>query len=529
MNNNKTDRNIQRILIVVLIIIVNLLSIYLFFKIDLTKNKSYTLSDSTRKGLKFIKEPVHIKLFFSKNLPPQLMVIKTYVKDLLTEYQSYSKGKIIFEFVTGDDEKFKKLAKVSEIPSMTIQVMENDKMEYRDIYIGMSLSYDKRIETLPFVTSTVGLEYQISTAIKRLVNPGLKNVAYFTPISFEESKKYDDLPDDPNVGFMKGLLSANYNVDRTDLFFPLPENTDLLIVSGIQDSLHEVQLYLLDQYMMTGKPLLIFQDRYSASLNIDNAALLNTNIIQLLFHNSIYIKPNLLLDSFCYQITKNRKQGEYTVPVSFNYPFFPIYQNLNKEHPITNKIDFLQSAYVSELFYKQMPGLSFVPLVSTSYNSGDKMGKEIETSYLPFQNQDLTNTLSSEPKVVAGLYKGAFTSFFKNRTMRAKNYKEKGKPCEVIVAASNSFVNNDFLSNIKGNSEFLLNSVDYLCKNPGLIDMRSRELLFSPIRDSRESERLNAKILNFVLPVLLLLLLPLFSFITKQRKKDDLKSLFKKD
>lgn len=528
MKNKQTDKNLQRILIIILIIVVNLLSIYVFFKIDLTKNKSYTLSNSSKKGLKYIKEPIHIKLFFSKNLPSEVNTIKTYVKDLLTEYQSYSNGKIDFEFINPNSDKLKRDAQISGIPAMTIQVMQNDKMEYQDIYIGMTLSYKGRLEKLPVITSTEGLEYQISTAIKRLVNPRLKNVAYFTPISFEESKKYDDLPDDPNLQFFKGLLSANYVVDRTDLYYPLPKETDLLVVSGIQDSLNEVQLYLLDQYLMSGKPLMIFQDRYQADLNQDVAPIINSNIIPFLFFNSIYIKPNLVLDAYCYQITKNRKQGEYVVPVTFEYPFFPVLQNTNKNHPITKRINYLQSLYCSELFYKKYPGLDFTPLLSSSPNSGERMGKEIETDYRPFQNIVLASIFNDSSKVIAGLYQGSFKSFFKNRTMRADNYIERGKPTNVIVVASNSFVQNDMLSNIKGNAEFLLNSVDYLTNNTGLIEMRSRDLLNSPIGKTRESHRQIAKICNFALPVVLLLSIGLIMFLKNLKYKSKIDKLFKR-
>lgn len=181
------EKNIERVIIIAIIIVLNLLSIFVFYRIDLTKSKSYTLSKSTKVLLSQAKEEIRIKLFFSKNIPSELLSTKNYVKDLLSEYQSVSKGKLVFEFVdSSNDTKFKSDASTNGIPSITIQVMEKDKMEYRDIYIGMVLSYRNLNEKIPVISSGEGLEFIVSSALKRLIFPEQQHIAYFTPISLEE-------------------------------------------------------------------------------------------------------------------------------------------------------------------------------------------------------------------------------------------------------------------------------------------------------------------------------------------------------
>jgi len=525
--NKNADRNLQRLLIVIVIILINLVSIYVFFRIDMTKNKSYTLSRSTKVLIRQPKEDVHIKLFFSDNIPSEILSIKSYVKDLLSEYQSYSKGRIYFEFVDSrDDRKFKKEAADSGIPPVTIQVMEKDKMEYRDIYVGMVMTYRGNYEKLPVISSTDGLEYQISTAIKRLVLPAEQRIAYFTPISLEESKKGDDLPDDPNFQVLGQLLSYNYNVDRTDLFFPLPEETDLLIVSGIRDSLNEVQLYLLDQFIMTGKPVIWFQDRYNADINLDTASLINSNVLKYLFDQSIYIKPNLVLDAYCYQISKYRQQGDYTVPVSFDYPFFPVMQNNNKKHIITRNIEYVQSLYASEIVYKSNKNLQFTPLLMTSPSSFEMMGKEINTSYVQFQDATPAASFNMVPKVIAGLFEGKMNSYFQNKSIRHKQYKDKTDNARILLVSSTSFADNNILSNIKGNAEFVLNAVDYLCGNQSMIDMRARSINYSPFKKTTEKQRFWVKVINFSLPVIAVFVIALVFFIRKKTIKNRINKKF---
>ncbi|MDD3502332.1 MAG: GldG family protein, partial [Candidatus Cloacimonetes bacterium] len=459
-NIKKSEKSIQRLLTIIIIILINIISIYVFKKYDLTKNKSYTLSKETIELVRSLTEPIRIKLFFSPDLPAELLNIKNYTKDLLSEYQSNSKGKISFEFVsTSNVEKFKQDALNSKIPSITVQVMEKDKMEYRDVFLGMALSYRGYLETVPVITSNDGLEYILSTTLSRLLRPEKKKIAYFTPI--QENIRGEDgrVPLDQDFQAAISLLSYNYLVDRTDLFFPLPQETDMLIISGIRDSLHEAQLYLLDQFIMTGKPVLWFQDRYNADNNEEYAEIIQSNVISYLFDQYVYIKPNLILDAFCYQLTAARNQGGHLVPVSFDYPFIPILKNHNKNHIITQNLGLVQSMYVSELFFNEKSTLSFTPLLMSSIESDERMGKEIETDYTQFKEINIASSYNKGPFVISAIYKGPMRSFYQNKGLRHDDYKESTENACILMESSSSFVRNDVLSGVQGNREFLLNSV----------------------------------------------------------------------
>ncbi len=519
-NNTKTDLFIQKILVFAIIIVINLLSVYLFVRIDLTKGKAYSISKATKETLKSLKDEVDIKLFFSKNLPAQLNGTKTYVKDILSEYQTYSGGKLRFEFQNPNDtEKFASEAKSNKIPSLPIQVLEKDKMELRDVYMGMLLSYKENLLNIPAIQSTEGLEYRITTTIQKLINPERKKVAFFTPITMEESKALEELPVPDQLQSFYKILSSNYITDRTDLFYPLPIETDLLIVSSVSDSLHPVQLYNLDQYLMRGKPVIFLQNRYKADINEQEAVLIKSNIIDFLFYNSMIIKPNLVMDAFCYQISTYKQQGESVVPMAFDYPFFPMLHSFNKQHVISKRLDIVQMLFPSEIIPKVPANIKFTPLMMSSDNSYEVMGKSVNTYYNQFLNKDFSSQFNLPAKIIAALYEGSFTSYFKDKPIRSERYLENTDHAQVVVVACDKITDNELIKNIRGNAEFMLNTVDFLTGQSNMIEMRSRNIQYSGFKKTNPSMRQSIKILNFVLPPFFILISALIIWLRNREKQ----------
>lgn len=524
----ESDALLQKILIFSIIIVINLLSVYMFFRIDLTKGKAYSISKETKSTLKSLKDDVDIKLFFSKDLPAQLNAPKTYIRDILSEYQTYSHGKLHFEFIsTSDRDKFVKDAKNNKIPALPVQVMEKDKMELREVYMGLVINYQDREEVIPVIQTTEGLEYRLTTTIQKLINPVRKKIAYFTPISFEESQKQgENLPGSPELVSLNKVLYSNYLTDRTDLFFPLPPETDLLIVSSVRDSLHPVQLYNLDQFLMTGKPVIIMQDRYWADINEPEAIYVKSNIFDFLMHNGMILKPNLILDEVCYQISTYKQQGENMVPMSFDYPFFPMIQNFNKDLIITKNLDVVQTLFPSEIVKKTKSNVKMTPLLMTSESSSEIAGKTINIYYTQFLGKNGTMGYSMPSKIVAALYEGPFTSFYQNKSMRSENYLDSTPVGKVLLVGTNSVAENELIKNVRGNAEFMINAIDYLTGQSNMIEMRSRNIHLSGFKKTSDEVRQVIKVANFVLPVLAILLTGLIVFIKRKRKQKMIMDLF---
>ncbi|MFH2092816.1 MAG: GldG family protein [Pseudomonadota bacterium] len=161
------------------IVLINVAGITLFFRTDLTANKIYSLSQASKEVVATLSEPLSIKVFFSKDLPAPHNNTERYLKDLLEEYASKSGNLFNYTFynVTPDEgalmqnaDENRDMAKNYGIDPIQIQIVENDEVKFKNAYMGMIIIHGDLIEKIPAITSTSGLEYQLTAAIQKLNN-----------------------------------------------------------------------------------------------------------------------------------------------------------------------------------------------------------------------------------------------------------------------------------------------------------------------------------------------------------------------
>ena len=166
------------ILYMVVIVLVNVAGLTLFFRIDLTAGKMYSLSDASKQSVSTLSEPLNIKVFFSKNLPAPHNNTERYLRDLLTEYAAQAGKYFNFTFYNVSQEtdiadkadKNREMARDYGISPVQIRVMENDELKFKNAYMGLVILHGDLIEKIPAITSTNGLEYQLTCAIRKLNN-----------------------------------------------------------------------------------------------------------------------------------------------------------------------------------------------------------------------------------------------------------------------------------------------------------------------------------------------------------------------
>ena len=150
--------------------LLNLLSRNIFHRIDLTENEIFSLSSSSINVVKNVDDLLTMKVYFSNNLPNELGNTRRYLQDILEEYSAVSDGNIRFVFHDPEsNENLEEQARKDGIQPVQMQVVENDKLEIKRVYMGMVLLYEDKKETLPVIQSTTGLEYELTTKIKNLV------------------------------------------------------------------------------------------------------------------------------------------------------------------------------------------------------------------------------------------------------------------------------------------------------------------------------------------------------------------------
>jgi ABC-type uncharacterized transport system involved in gliding motility auxiliary subunit len=166
------------ILYAVVIVLLNVAGLTLFFRFDLTANRIYSLSDASKQAVATLSEPLNIKVFFSKNLPAPHNNTERYLRDLLTEYAAQAGRYFNFTFYNVSQEtdmgdqanQNREMARDYGISPVQIRVMENDELKFKNAYMGLVILHGDLIEKIPAITATDGLEYQLTSAIRKLNN-----------------------------------------------------------------------------------------------------------------------------------------------------------------------------------------------------------------------------------------------------------------------------------------------------------------------------------------------------------------------
>ena len=163
----------------VVIVLINIVGVTLFFRIDLTKNKIYSISDASRKVVSTLSEPLTINVFFTRNLPAPHNNTERYIHDLLEEYSGYANRHFNYRFydVSPDEgdmrpetKENRELAKNYGIFPVQVQAIEKDEVKFQKAYMGLVLIHGDLIEKIPTITTTDGLEYRLTTAMRKLNN-----------------------------------------------------------------------------------------------------------------------------------------------------------------------------------------------------------------------------------------------------------------------------------------------------------------------------------------------------------------------
>ena len=152
------------------LLLLNIVSYNSFFRLDLTEPKSYSLSKPSKQVVKNLQEPLTIRVFFDKNLPTPYNSVAQYVEDLLAEYDGVANKN--FSVINMDLSKEESLEMASDYGLSQIQIQEikNNEVGFKQVYMGLVLSYGDSIETLDSITSTEGFEYKLTTKISKMIS-----------------------------------------------------------------------------------------------------------------------------------------------------------------------------------------------------------------------------------------------------------------------------------------------------------------------------------------------------------------------
>ena len=178
-SGKKSGQYLKFIIYLVVVVLANVAGITLFFRADLTANNIYSISKASKEVVATLSEPLSIKVFFTKDLPPPYNNTERYLHDLFEEYAIYANNFFNYRFYNVSVEEGELTAKAREnqkiannygIHSIQIQLIDKDQVKFQKAYMGLVLIHGDLIEQIPTITSTEGLEYTVTTAIKKMNN-----------------------------------------------------------------------------------------------------------------------------------------------------------------------------------------------------------------------------------------------------------------------------------------------------------------------------------------------------------------------
>lgn len=464
------------------ILLSNYMVSFLSIRLDTSEGGIYSLSKGSKQLMKKLDDTLLVRLVFSSKLPAQFKLNEQYIRDLLLEYKRASGGHMRIEYMDpGKSENIRREAIQLGVSPVQLDVREKDRREVKECFMGLSILFGDKTETIAFIQDTNGLEYEISQRIKKLILPEEIKVGF---VSAGEAMTLESEP----LQQLAPSISQRLQVESLTLEEPIPDDIKSLWVLGPKQTLTEDQVALLKSYVEKGGALGLFLDRYQVEITAFQATPTGeTGLDSLLREWGISLGNGLVVDLRSDRIQVQSSRGHIKWINVVDYPFFPLSINLNRDHPVTKGIDSLSLPFVSPLTIDQeKPGLVYTSLVHSS-----------QASWL----NPTINNLS--PLVKYSMPPNGDTGPFEMGLAIEGIGEGKGR---AIVFGTSKFIRTDFPPRLQNYTTFL-NLLDWSVQDEYLLSIRSKGVPSRPLKRMEGIGRPLAKFsLMFSLPILVLII-----------------------
>lgn len=516
------------LLVAGIIFVAGLISAKLFVRLDLTKNKEFSISKTTVETMENLDDIVNIKAYFSEKLPAEFLSVKQSVQDILDEYKNYSNGNLKVEFIDPkDDEELQKEARNYGIPELQFSNVEKDKYEISKGYLGLVILYSSNKEVIPAIDNTANLEYDLTSAIRKAARTEPLRVRFLTG--------HGELDQEEDISILYKELGRLYEVSTTDISNGnlIPDNVKALVIAGPTEKFSARDKYVIDQFLMDGGNLLVLNsgavvgDGLSARKN-------ETGLEELISNYGISLNRNIVIDPSC---ETARFTSGYTTFIT-PYPFWPRMgeDRFNKENAITAGLENLVLPWASsiELEEGRLTGSKSEKLVMSSEKSWLMEDSfNIAPDRAPEQGEQ-------KQSILAVSVSGKFESFFKDKAVPEKpkkeeaaedeflseEEKEKEKKTEtesgrIIAVGNTEFIKDNFLKQFPDNIVFFQNALDSLAMDEALMTIRSKTASLRPLKnDISDGSKSAAKFLNIFLVSILLAIIGIVRWMMRRKSNE---------
>ncbi|MXO04996.1 gliding motility-associated ABC transporter substrate-binding protein GldG [Flavobacterium sp. HBTb2-11-1] len=541
-----------------ILVVLNVLGTLFSHRFDLTKDKRYTLSPTSLGIIKQVQNPLSIKIYMAGDLPADFRRLQQETKQLLEEFQAYNSN-IVFEFVDpleneDESEELTKSLFQKGLTPVNITVDDKGKQSQAMVFPWAVAVYNNKEVNIPLLKNIMGasttqkvigsiqhLEYSIADAVNKVTKNKQKKVAiikgngelneiHIAKMLMQIRESYfigpftlDSVAKDPN-----GTLNAL-------------KKYDLAIISKPTEKFSDEEKEVLDQFIMNGGKTIWLIDQVAAdmdSLYNDAGATLayprDLNLNDMFFKYGFRINPDLIKDEYGSPIKlATGEQGSATQYQDFIWKFAPqVYPK--SQHPIVKNLGGIKFDFANPIDTLKNGIKKTVLLQSSQYSKTIGTPAEINLNMVTEKStpQDYLNKGNQN---LAVLLEGSFHSAFENRVLPFKDnsFTAKGKPNKMIVIADGDIAKNQLdknmmpvelgydqrTGNLYDNKDFIMNCINYLLDDTGLINIRSKDVEL-PLLDKEKvyESYTQTQFITIGVPILILTVFGLvFTFVRKRK------------
>jgi len=530
------------------IIILALLTSFMRVRLDLTEDRRYTLSEQTRKILTNLKNDIYIQVYLDGEIPIPLKRLKRSVREMLDEFRITSGRKIDYEFINPSEGKnvqqrnaqYQLLEKKGLNP---VNIRASDAeggSTTKRIYPGMIVNYNGIEVPVNFLNnssssyeqnilhSVEGLEYEMIQTIATLSSGTINKVAFI--------EGHDEIPEIETADITMNLARF-FTIDRGTIAGKsgILDKYAAVIIAGPEKLFSESDKLVLDQYIMNGGKVLWLFDE--VAVNSDSLASGETvglyrplNIEDQLFRYGVRVNPAIVQDLECLPIRIMVMSGGTRQQVdAAPWIYYPLLKPA-ANHPITRNLNRVKAEFANYIDTVGLdPAIRKKILLSTSKFSRT-VSPPVVISLKEAELTPVEKDFNRPNLPVAILLEGVFPSAFKNRMVsnitddKNLRIKTQSKETRMIVIADADIIRNEvtrvglnesprplgedkYTGQIFGNRDFLINCLNYLVDNNGIMELRSRELKLRLLNTAKiKTEKLKWQLINMIGPILVVVL-----------------------
>ena len=538
------NNRIQLLYIFGIVLTLHLLGSFFFYRFDLTKDKRYTLSTTSLNLLKEVKNPLSIKVYMQGDLPAEFKRLQQETKQILEEFQAYNSN-IVFEFVDPMENQEESMDLIKDLyrkglTPINITVDDKGKQSQALVFPWAIATYDNKEVSIPLLKNQMGasttqkvigsvqhLEYSFSDAFNKITKAKQKKVAIIK-----------------GNGELKEAFIAKFLLQVRDSYFIAPftldsvaknpegslqalKEYDLAVIAKPSEAFSESEKQVLDQYLMNGGKTIWLVDQVVAEIdslyNPSGASLAyprDLNINDLFFKYGIRINPDIVKDEQGSPIQlASGEPGSATRFQQFNWKYAPLVTPIST-HPIVKNLGGIKFDFTNSIDTLKNSIKKTVLLQSSPYSKRVGTPTAINLSMVS-ETTSPANYPNTGGIPLAVLLEGSFHSAFENRikAFEQTNFQSTSKPTKMIVISDGDILRNQLdknqlpvelgydqrSGNLYDNKDFLMNSVNYLLDDSGLINIRSKDLDL-PLLDKEKvyANYTYIQVLTIGLPILIL-------------------------